>query len=132
MTTAFAIRGTTKYHSVADCPALDSARLNHRGAVFQITDTAGHTPCTVCASPDITEWTVTRDNLVELLELIGQAKPHYAPRTPEGPYDLSVQIDGLTIWAHRGQPRTVARFGDTITRQTDGTWTVRHAEETSR
>ncbi|MFF9643661.1 hypothetical protein [Kitasatospora aureofaciens] len=77
-------------------------------------------------------WTLTRNNLVELMELIDPSKPHYAPRIPAGPHDLSVEIDGLTIWAHNGMPRTVARFGDTITHQPGGTWTVQHAEGTTR
>ncbi|MFJ5070208.1 hypothetical protein ACIQC7_27745 [Kitasatospora sp. NPDC088556] len=74
-------------------------------------------------------WTLTRDNLTELMELIEPSKPHYRSRVPAGPHDLSVEIDGLTIWAHGDQPRTWARFGDTITHQHDGTWTVQHAEE---
>nr|BFD90687.1 hypothetical protein KitaXyl93_20470 [Kitasatospora sp. Xyl93] len=76
-------------------------------------------------------WTLTRENLTELMDLIEPSKPHYKSRTPAGPYDLSVEIDGLTILAHRGLPRAVARFGDTIT-QAAGSWTVTPAEETSR
>jgi hypothetical protein len=132
MTTAFVIRGSNRYHLDVDCQALDSARLNHSGAVFQVTDTADHAPCLVCADGTATEWTVTRENLVELLELVGLSKPHYVARVPAGPYDVSTEIDGLTILAHRNQPRTVARFGDTITRRPYGTWTVQHAEETAR
>ncbi|MFJ8474226.1 hypothetical protein [Kitasatospora sp. NPDC094011] len=78
-------------------------------------------------------WTLTQQTLTELMELIEPSKPHYRSRIPAGPNDVSVEIDGLTIWAHHGQPRTVAYFGDTITQQHDGTWTIQHAtEETAR
>ncbi|WBP89490.1 hypothetical protein [Kitasatospora cathayae] len=126
MTTAFTIPGTTRYHLDANCPALDSARLTHSG-VFRTTDTADFTPCLVCASTAATEWTLTSENLGELLELVGPSKPHWAPLPAEA-LGVSTQIDGLTIWAHNGQPRTVARYGDTITRQPGGTWTVTRVE----
>ncbi|MEV7599894.1 hypothetical protein AB0O91_21170 [Kitasatospora sp. NPDC089797] len=78
-------------------------------------------------------WTLTRDNLTQLMELIEPSKPHYRSRVPAGPYDVSVEIDGLTILAHRERPRAVAHFGDIITHQHDGTWTVQPAaEETTR
>ncbi|MEV7770486.1 hypothetical protein [Kitasatospora sp. NPDC086791] len=73
-------------------------------------------------------WTLTRNNLVELMELIDPSKPHYRSRIPAGPHDLSVEIDGLTIWAHNGMPRTVARFGDTIIRLPGDTFVVEPAE----
>jgi hypothetical protein len=129
VTTAFVIPGSSRYHAYHDCRALDTARLNHGGGtVLRITaGSSTHTPCLVCVEVDRTEWTLTPINLAELWELIGPSKPHYAAMCGR------TEVDGLTIWAHKGQPRTVARFGDTITHQPDGTWTVQHAtEETTR
>ncbi|MFJ2863714.1 hypothetical protein [Kitasatospora sp. NPDC087314] len=124
MTTAFVVRGSSRYHADAACQALDSARLNTGGTVLQITaNSSTHTPCLVCVEVDRTEWTLTPANLAELWELIGPSKPHYAAMNGR------TEVDGLTIWAHNGMPRTVARFGDTITRHTDGTWTVQAATE---
>ncbi|MFI9331940.1 hypothetical protein ACIGZJ_30915 [Kitasatospora sp. NPDC052868] len=123
MTTAFVIRGTTRYHADAACQALDTARLNHGGAVLQTTDTTGHTPCTLCADTNRTEWTVGPANLGELWELIGPSKLHFVA----DPFTNRVEADGLTILEHDGLPRALAKFGDTITRQPDGTYTVQPA-----
>ncbi|WP_224274008.1 hypothetical protein [Streptomyces sp. LS1784] len=69
-----------------------------------------------------TEWVLTPENLYRLWTTIGHSKVHNR-------FDAGhVVPDGLTIWAHKSQPRTWARFGDTITRQPNGTWTVTHAE----
>ncbi|MFJ9771166.1 hypothetical protein ACIRVF_07975 [Kitasatospora sp. NPDC101157] len=73
------------------------------------------------------EWVLTPENLYRLWTAIGHGKVHN--RVDETGH---VVPDGLTIWAHNGLPRTWARYGDTITHQPDGTWTVQHAEETAR
>jgi hypothetical protein len=70
------------------------------------------------------EWVLTPKNLYSLWTAIGHSKVHN--RLDDAGH---VVPDGLTIWAHNGLPRTWARFGDTITRHTDGTWTVQAATE---
>lgn len=126
--TVFMTRLGTTWHNDLHCTALDSARLNEGGHVLAeaAERAADRRPCIVCATKPATEWTVTPDTIGELLELIGPSKPHWAP-LPERVLGVSTQVDGLTILAHRGRPRAVARFGDTITRQPDGTYTVQPA-----
>ncbi|OKI16553.1 hypothetical protein [Streptomyces sp. CB03911] len=128
--------GGTRWHANADCQALDSGRLLWdsaegggayavREVPFRNATDLGRTPCLVCAVPPATEWTVTPDNLGELLEIVDPSKVHYAPAGP-GRY-VSVEADGLTVMAHKGLARTWARFGDTIRRERGGRYTVQHA-----
>ncbi|MEU1284953.1 hypothetical protein [Kitasatospora sp. NPDC005856] len=70
------------------------------------------------------EWVLTPENLYRLWTTIGHSKVHNRVDNTG-----HVVPDGLTIWAHGNRPRTWARFGDTITRQTDGTYTVQPATE---
>ncbi|MFD5916206.1 hypothetical protein ACFVYP_06900 [Kitasatospora sp. NPDC058201] len=79
------------------------------------------TYCPTCAGQP-TSWTITVGNVLDLCEVIDPSKPHYGAGST-GP---SLK-DGVTIRAHGTRPRTVARFGDTITRQADGTYTVQPA-----
>lgn len=76
------------------------------------------------------EWTLTPENVYQLwdLDVIRVfCKPHFAP-APAG-HHVSTVIDGLTIGPHAGKPRQVARFGDRITHDADGTYTVHPATE---
>lgn len=127
--TVFMTRLGTTWHNDLHCTALDSARLNEGGHVLTeaAERAASRRPCIVCAAAPATEWTVASDTIGELLELVGPSKPHWAPDETG-----ALDVDGLTIRAHNDQPRTVARYGDTITRQPDGTWTVKHVEETTQ
>ncbi len=125
-TTAYVLDGNARYHHTATCTALDTARLFTRGDITEVTvGTTDHTPCLVCVAAPSAEWVVTADNLGELLELVGPSKVHYAP-APPGHY-VSVLADGLTVMAHKGQPRAWARFGDTIRRERGGRYIVQHA-----
>jgi hypothetical protein len=131
--TVFIAPRTSSYHTDADCKALDTARLNSRTGEVQAISAdeaaAQQRPaCLVCTAPAATGWVVTTTNLGELWELIGPSKPHF---TLNEAADRAV-CDGLTIREHKGQPRTVARFGDTIRRETDGRYTVHHATEDAR
>lgn len=71
-----------------------------------------------------TEWVLTPENVNQLWNLIGPSKPHQSYPHPNSRH---LQVDGLTIWPHAGKPRTWARFGDRITLDADGTYTVHHA-----
>lgn len=84
------------------------------------------------------EWTLSRENLAELWDGDGikvHCKPHFAPllepRQLSADRVISTVVDGLTIGAHRGKPRQVARFGDRITLDADGTYTVHPAASTA-
>lgn len=134
-TTVFLVPGFTSYHVDPGCNALDSARITVRGGAVRVMTaeeaTANNRPaCIVCAGdPNATEWTLTRANLGQLWELIEPSKPYV--EFPAGS-DKSVTT-GLTIREHRGMPRQVARFGDRITHDPDGTYTVHPAtQETDR
>jgi hypothetical protein len=129
-TTAYVLDGNARYHRTATCQALDTASLFARGEITEVTTgTTDHTPCLVCATAPASEWLVTPDNLGELLEIVDPSKVHYAP-APPGHY-VSVVADGLTVMAHKGQPRVWARFGDTIRRERGGRYTVQHATPTT-
>lgn len=127
----FHTRIGTNWHAAPQCPALDTARLNEGGQILAVLpDRVGdRRPCLVCATPPANEWTLTRENLVELLELIEPSKAHWGSITPppDAPYAATVGIDGLTIRAHKGRPQSVARFGDTIRRERGGRYTVHPA-----
>ena len=56
--------------------------------------------------------------------MIEHCKPHYGLN----PATHRVEIDGLTLWAHGDQPRTWARFGDTVRLDTTGIYTVHRAQ----
>jgi hypothetical protein len=120
----FHTRIGTNWHAAPQCPALDTARLNEGGHVLAVLpDRVGdRRPCLVCATPPATEWTVTAETVGELWELIPPSKPHFGPDETG-----ALGVDGLTVTAHKGQPRTWARFGDTIRRERGGRYTVQHA-----
>lgn len=132
--TVFVVHGFTSYHVDPGCNALDSARLNVRGGTVRVATAQeaadnGRPACIVCSVPaGATEWTVTETTVYELWELIDPSKPHYGHNLATG----RAEIDGLTIWAHAGQPKQVARFGDRIT-VSRGRYTVHPAtQETQR
>lgn len=84
------------------------------------------------------EWTVTAENVYRLwdedvIEVF--CKPHFAslpePRRVSPTQVISTIVDGLTIGEHAGKPRQVARFGDRITLDADGTYTVHPAATVS-
>lgn len=128
----YVVDGFTSYHVDRGCKALDSAQILGaiRTAAAGRIATTDRPACIVCAGdPNAAEWTVTRANLGQLWELIDPSKPYV--EFPEGS-DKSVTT-GLTIREHRGMPRQVARFGDRITHDADGRYTVHPAtQETER
>lgn len=133
--TVFVVPGFTSYHVDPQCKALDTARLAATASgTVRVIDAdhakANNRPaCIVCAvPPGAAEWTLTSANLGQLWELIDSSKPHYGHNLATG----RTEIDGLTIWAHAGQPKQVARFGDRIT-VSRGRYTVHPAtQETER
>ncbi|MGE7437548.1 hypothetical protein [Kitasatospora sp. NPDC001175] len=130
--TVYVTAGSGSYHTDLACKALDTARLNSRTGKVRVIPadeaTAQQRPaCLVCTAPAATEWVVTKANLGELWELIGPSKPYYSLNETA---DRAV-CDGLTIREHKGLPRVVARFGDTI-RHDRGRYTVHPATEDVR
>lgn len=117
MSTVFTSPASSSYHPDAHCPALDTGQFVSGKAAtetaLKLAVALNLAPCLVCAGdPGCSEWQLTRATLGELLELIGPSKPHYGHNPATG----RTECDGLTIWPHVGQPRQVARFGDTIRR----------------
>lgn len=109
MTNVYMTRLGAVWHSDGACPALDDERGQVGGDVAQVTPREAVTarPCLVCQST-ATEWTVKPGSLTELINLIPPAKHRYEC------VDGDSRCIGLTIREHRGIPRQVARFGDTI------------------
>lgn len=79
-----------------------------------------------------TEWTITSPAEVYRLwdedVITVHCKPHFAALSESLQISanqvISTVVDGLTIAAHHGKPKQVARFGDRITLDADGTYTV--------
>ncbi len=81
--------------------------------------------CPNCRTADT--WTITPDStrLIWDADIVAHCKPHYGTNPDTG----LIEVDGLTIWPASSTTgeRVVARFGDTITLQADGRYTVHHA-----
>ena len=110
MSVAYTTRHSTTWHATPDCQALDDARL-HEGEHVEVPigQAADRRPCIVCATTPATEWTVTPDNLGELINLIDPSKPYWAST------DDGLKCTGLTVREHAGMgTRQVAHFGDRI------------------
>lgn len=77
------------------------------------------------------EWILTPENVYRLwdedvIEVF--CKPHFSLNDATG----RIEVDGLTIREHTGRPKQVAYFGDRITRDADGGYTVHHAAAVAR
>lgn len=109
MTNVYMTRRGAVWHSDGACPALDDERLAAGGEILSCTprEAVQARACLVCQST-ATEWVVRLENIRELINLILPAKYRYELVDP------GLQCIGLTIRGHRGVPRQVARFGDTI------------------
>lgn len=112
------IATSPSWHRNVHCTALDTAVLNAVGynpptELRETTvDDANRRPCLICADTEPTEWIVTPDTIGELWELIEPSKLH----TGADPDSGKLRVDGLTILAHGGRDRQLARVGDTIRR----------------
>ncbi|KDN86727.1 hypothetical protein [Kitasatospora cheerisanensis] len=87
----------------------------------------------IALDPPTTRWTVTADNVWDVLDATDQAglwtaKMHYGSAEWIPP---STVIDGITLMPPHVPTRTVAYFGDTIV-LTDGAWSVERAEAGTR
>lgn len=102
------LRGAV-WHQDRACPALDDELSVVGGQTRRCPPAEAETarPCLVCAAP-ATEWTVHTGNVLELMNLIEPSKMYMQD------VDGLLQCTGLTVREHRGVPRQVARFGDTI------------------
>ena len=115
-------RHGTTWHSRRDCNALDDAALTEGPTSEVSPDLADRRrPCLVCAHPGAAEWTVTDDNLGELLNLIDPSKPYVQD------LGYGLQWAGLTIRPHKGMPKQRAALGDAI-RLKAGRYTVHPAK----
>lgn len=124
--TVYVLPGSPSWHASVTCQAVDTASL--RGGTITATTDPGNRPaCLVCADTGHTDWTLTPQNLWELWELVGPSKPY---TEWDQAADRPVVV-GLTIREHRGLPRLVARYGDTI-RHRYGRYTVHPATEDAR
>lgn len=97
------------WHSDGACPTLDDELSVVGGQVRRCPPAEAETarPCLACSAP-ATEWTVHTGNVLELMNLIEPSKMYMQD------VDGLLQCTGLTVREHRGVPRQVARFGDTI------------------
>ncbi len=82
--------------------------------------------------PTTTRWTVTADNVRDVLDEtdtagLWAAKPHWGP-APAGS-EHSTVIDGITLLPPHVPTRTVAYFGDTIVLDETGVWSVERAAD---
>lgn len=85
--------------------------------------------CAGSNQPPGGEWTVTAQNVYRLWDeeiIAGPCKPHFSTNVLTG----EIEMDGLTIKPHNGQPQQVAYFGDTIRLDLAGRYTVHPATPT--
>lgn len=59
-----------------------------------------------------TEWTLTRENVYELRDLIDTSQLHHSYNPDTGRSEL----EGLEVWTLGDRTSTLARFGDTVRR----------------